>query len=196
MPNAEKRSFDVAVRASSKDGVKTLAGTIPFNSKSELISERGRKFVEQIAPGAFKFAPDTRALINHSSYPVLGRTSNKTMRISQRDDGVHVEVDLPDTQAANDLYTLVERRDIKGISFNFDMSPDNLKDSWDHSKEPPVRTLRSIHTDEISFVGDPAYATSNVSARELDTAGSTQASGADKAWLFARQVELAGYPNK
>lgn len=187
MPSTEKRAFNLAVRAITKNGVKTIAGTIPFNSRSELISEKGRRFVEQIAPGAFNFAPDTRALINHASYPVLGRVSNGTLRITQTRNGLEVECDLPDTQAANDLYTSVDRRDISGISFNFDLDPSQLKDSWDHKQVPPVRTLLSIRSDEVSFVGQPAYAGSQVVARNLDESPGDGWSA--EAWKFAREVE-------
>jgi HK97 family phage prohead protease len=185
MPITENRAFNVAVRAINKNGVRTLTGVIPFNSRSELISEKGRRFVEQVAPGAFNFAHDTRALINHASYPVLGRTSNGNLRIKQTAAGLEVECDLPDTQSANDLYTSVERQDINGISFNFDLDPAQLKDSWDYKQTPPVRTLLSIQSDEISFVGQPAYAGSTVVARNLDDAADT---GWAEAMRFGMEV--------
>ncbi len=200
---SEKRTLKGALRAKQNAaGGKTLAGRIPFNSRSELLSEGGKRFIERIAPGAFNFPGDTRALINHASYPVLGRASNGTLRIKQTGAGLEVECDLPDTQAANDLYTSVQRGDVNGLSFNFDLSPGAVKDTWDYTQTPPLRTLNSIQSTEVSFVGDPAYAASAAKARALDGLPEAEAgpatAGEAAAWAFAMEVEMdlqsAGVP--
>jgi HK97 family phage prohead protease len=79
-------------------------------------------FIERIAPGAFRKTltetPDVRLLINHEGLP-LARTKNGTLRLKEDDAGLYMDADLPDTQAARDLYTLVERGDVDQMSFAF-----------------------------------------------------------------------------
>ena len=58
-------------------------------------------------PGAFRRAlaadPDVRALFNHDSNYVLGRTTNGTLRLAEDPRGLVAEFDAPDTQYARDL---------------------------------------------------------------------------------------------
>ncbi len=174
----EVRSVKIDVRAESGANGKTLSAFLPFNSRSQLINEFGRSFIEQISPGAFKFPTDVRALINHQGYPVLGRMSKKTLQIEQRADGVAIKVDLPDTAAANDLYTSVQRGDIGGISFNFAVNTNG--DTWDHQQNPPLRTLTDISSTEFSFVGEPAYQDTKVAARSMKQHDEAESAAAKK----------------
>ena len=60
-----------------------------------------------IAPGAFRKTiqeSDVRALFNHDPNFVLGRNKAGTLRLYEDGDGLGYEVDLPDTQAARDVY--------------------------------------------------------------------------------------------
>lgn len=126
-------------------------------------------FREIIAPGAFRDSlasgADIRALYNHDSSNLLGRTSNKTLTVVEDDRGLNVTCELPDTSYARDLMALVRRGDICGMSFGFNV-PDK-GDSWGKAGGGLVRTLNRIDLSEVSFVGNPAYTSTSVSSRAL-----------------------------
>lgn len=122
---------------------------------------------EQLAPGAFDAAlehSDPRALVNHDRSLVLGRRSAGTLRLSADKVGLAYEIDLPDTDYARNLRTLIARGDIDGMSFGFE--PD--KDKW--STAPDGAQLRT-HTSvgrlvDISVVTYPAYDGTSVALRD------------------------------
>lgn len=73
-----------------------------FNSPSQDLGG----FVEEIAPGCFKDAiarDDVRALWNHNPDWCLGRNKSGTLRMSEDDRGLRIEIDPPDAQWARDL---------------------------------------------------------------------------------------------
>ena len=49
-------------------------------------------------------------LINHDSNAVLGRTKSGTLKIAQDARGLKFRCELPDTQAARDIYESIEAR--------------------------------------------------------------------------------------
>jgi HK97 family phage prohead protease len=144
------------VRADSR----TIAGyAAVFNSVTDI----GGMFREQIAPGAFKssMAGDVRALFDHDTSHVLGRTKSETLRLKEDAHGLAVEIDLPDTQTGRDLRESMTRGDIDGMSFGFRVT----KQEWDESGEIPLRTIREVELFEVSVVTFPAYADTEVALR-------------------------------
>jgi HK97 family phage prohead protease len=125
-------------------------------------------FREQIAPGAFSQAvkdDDVRALFNHDPNYVLGRTTNKTLTLREDRRGLFYDVELPDTQAANDVRTLVKRGDVTGSSFGFTVTEDRWDESEMKKGKLPLRTILSAELYDVSPVTYPAYPTTSVSAR-------------------------------
>ena len=92
-----------------------------FNSTYELWPGA----TESIAPGAFddSVSDDVRALYNHNTDIVLGRTSAGTMEIRQDSHGLwgRVKLNRADTDAMN-AYARIARGDITGCSFGFDIA--------------------------------------------------------------------------
>ena len=125
-------------------------------------------FVEVIEPGAFSehlsYNPDIRALYEHNSGELLGRTSSGTLKINEYQSGVGVEISPPDTRAGNDCKTLVERGDIKGMSFGFIAT----QDRWDWNTQPlPTRYVVKAELCEVTVTATPAYHASNITLRSL-----------------------------
>lgn len=144
---------------------RTLAGyAAVFNSEADI----GGMFREKIAPGAFAKAvsADVRALFDHDSAVVLGRTKAGTLRLAEDDHGLAVEIDLPETQAARDLQASMQRGDIDGMSFGFRVT----MQEWDDSLPVPLRTIREVELFEVSVVTFPAYADTEVALRSLNDA--------------------------
>lgn len=157
----EKRSVMQApeIRA-SETGVKTVRGyAAVFNSETDI----GGYFREVIAPGAFadSISGDVRALVDHDSGRVIGRTKAGSLRLVEDERGLAVEIDLPDTSDGRDLAALVERGDIDGMSFGFAVR----KEEWDETIDPPVRTIRAVELFEVSAVTWPAYPDTSLAMR-------------------------------
>jgi HK97 family phage prohead protease len=161
----ETRTLTRPLEVRAADKSRTIGGyAAVFNSEADI----GGSFREVIAPGAFNAAikQDVRALIDHDSGRVIGRTTAGTLRLTQDDTGLAVEIDLPDTNDGRDLGTLIERGDISGMSFGFIVT----KQSWDETVEPPTRTIEAVDLREVSVVAFPAYDDTSIALRSLDEA--------------------------
>lgn len=128
----------------------------------------GDSFREVFAPGAFRNAlnADILALFGHDRNRVLGRTTAGTLRLREDQQGVHYEIDLPDTTDGRDLAVSVGRGDITGTSFGFRA----VRETWDDTVEPPLRTIHEALLSEISPTADPAYGDTSIALRSLDAA--------------------------
>jgi len=162
----EKRSV-MAVPEMRADGEKrTIAGyAAVFDSEADI----GGYFREVIKPGAFGESiksADVRALVDHDSGRVIGRTKAGTLRLKEDERGLSVEIDLPDTTDGRDLGELVTRGDIDGMSFGFRVT----HDEWDETVEPNIRTIHTIELHEVSAVTWPAYADTSLAMRSRDSA--------------------------
>ena len=134
-----------------------------FNSPTELWPG----CIEQIAPGAFasSLTRDVRALIDHETRLVLGRTVAGTLTLQEDNTGLYGEIKINehDTDAMN-LYARVQRGDVSQCSFGFDItaedyvvSPDGQTCTW---------TIRDTILYEVSIVTFPAYEATSAIARD------------------------------
>jgi uncharacterized protein len=159
----EKVEFRVVRDDSGK--LKTLAGYgAKYNTRS-LPLGYFEDFYETIAPGAFDETlangDDVRFLFNHDANVVLGRTTSRTLRLRSDTVGLAFEVDPPDTQAARDIVTSVERGDISQCSFAFDV----IDADWSEENVNMLRTLRKVKLYDVSAVTYPAYPDTEVQVR-------------------------------
>jgi uncharacterized protein len=156
----EKRARPLEKRG--KGGKKIGGYAAVFNSETDI----GGYFREIIAPGAFSEAvkQDVRALLDHDSGRVIGRTSAGTLRLTEDENGLAVEIDLPDTSDGRDAAVLIERGDLTGMSFGFIVT----HDEWDETGDTPVRTIRKVDLREVSVVAFPAYDDTSIAMRSLD----------------------------
>jgi len=172
----EKRSFKVTdLRAMDTDTAPVISGyAAVFNSKSEDLGG----FIEEIAPGAFGggLNDDIRALWNHESRYVLGRTTNGTLSLVEDERGLRFEVRPPDTSYAHDLIELIRRGDVNQMSFGFQV----IDDEWRTEGGINYRTLKKVRLFEVSPVTFPAYPETSAEARakcEQLTAAASRATG-------------------
>lgn len=161
--NIEKRGGLLGVETRAEDDKRTLVGyAAVFNSDADI----GGWWIERISPGAFKntIGDDIRALVDHDSGRVIGRTKSGTLRLSEDSKGLRVEIDVPNTSDGNDLWELVERGDISGMSFGFRVT----HQEWDETVDPPIRTIHEIELFEVSAVAFPAYDDTSIGKRSLE----------------------------
>lgn len=130
-------------------------------------------FRERVAMGATADSigrDDIRALFNHDPNLVLGRNRSGTLRLSEDSEGLHYEVDMPDTSYARDLATAMERGDVSQSSFGFKVAGPDGQDFAEDEDGFPLRTLNKISLFDVSPVTYPAYtdSTSGVGSRALE----------------------------
>lgn len=125
--------------------------------------------MEKIAKGAFKDSidGDIRALWAHDTSLPLGRTTNKSLRVWEDDQGLAFELTLNRaTNVGRDAYEHIKRGDVSSMSFGFRVK----KESWTKGEggKPHLRTLEKLDLLEVSPVVFPAYPQTDVAARQWD----------------------------
>lgn len=126
---------------------------------------------ETIERGAFEgqTTQDIRALVNHDSTLVLGRTTAGTLELREDERGLwgRLIVNQADQDAMN-LYERVKRGDVNQCSFGFDILDQDVEYREDG---PTVWHIRKVKLYEVSVVTFPAYEETSVEARkaELET---------------------------
>lgn len=167
---SERRATKSPPEIRASDSGKVAKGYAAlFNSQADI----GGYFKETIARGAFSETiktSDVRALIDHDSGRVIGRSSSGTLRLKEDDTGLYVEIDLPDTSDGRDLAVQLARGDISGMSFGFRVT----HDEWDETGEIPARTIHKLELFEVSAVAFPAYDDTSIALRSLDDARKEQ----------------------
>lgn len=120
---------------------------------------------ESIAPGAFSntLDNDIRALINHDTTLVLGRTKSETLTLKQDDKGLWGKITInPNDVDAMNLYSRVKRGDVDQCSFGFNI----LSEETDFRDDGSVHwTMTDLDVHEVSCCTFPAYQETNISAR-------------------------------
>jgi len=121
---------------------------------------------ERVASTAFSTAVggprDVKGMWNHTQ--LLGSRDAGTLRLFVDQRGLRYEIDLPNTQAGNDVATLVERGDVRGSSFGFraKRAPISRGQSYD------VRELQDVDLLDVGPVAEPAYSGTSVGMRSDD----------------------------
>lgn len=135
-----------------------------FNSNYEIAPGMS----ESIAPGAFSetISGDIRALINHDTTLVLGRTKAGTLELREDSHGLwgHVDINPNDADAVN-LYERVKRGDVDGCSFGFEI---RSEDTDIHEDGSVHWTIKDVNLFEVSCCTFPAYEQTNISARAAE----------------------------
>ena len=135
-----------------------------FNTNYDM----GLNMSESIAPGAFtkSLSNDVRALINHDTTYVLGRTAAHTLELREDSHGLWGKITInPKDSDAMNLYERVKRGDVSQCSFGFNIVSENTDIREDGSVHWTI-TEADLH--EVSVCTFPAYEETAVSARAHD----------------------------
>ena len=143
---------------------------------------------ESIAPGAFSetLGGDIRALTNHDTTLVLGRTTAGTLTIREDDHGLWGDVAInPNDSDAMNTWARVQRGDVTQCSIGFEIVSEETEFRDDGSVHWTIQEVRLF---EVSVCTFPAYEETNVSAR------SSQLEDLKKrrleAWKIAQKARL------
>lgn len=180
-PEIERRDFPISeFRTQRKEGeALKFEGIV---ARFDTLSADLGGFKEKIAPGAYANTiqkDDIRALFNHNSDYVLGRTKANTLQLEEDDKGLRMINTPPDTQWVKDLAVSIDRGDINQMSFGFR----TIKDSWDEDKKIPIRTLEEVELKDVSIVTFPAYKTTRVQTRDLMAQDGLDLDAISRVWV-------------
>lgn len=146
-----------------------------FDEWTEIDSYREGRFLERIAPGAFKKtmaeqASRVRVLLNHGADPMLGDKPLGAVRSLEEDDtGAAYEVEL--FRGIPEIVMDGLRAGQYGASFRFSVLKDKVNRSPDPSARNPEglveRTITEVRLHEFGPVTFPAYPTATAGVRSM-----------------------------
>jgi HK97 family phage prohead protease len=172
--NLEEKRYIEGHAAVFDSWSETLGGIFPFK--------------EKVRKGAFSQTiekDDIRALFNHDPNYVLGRNKAGTLELKEDETGLYVRIIPPDTQAARDLITSIERGDINQMSFGFTVE----EEKWDTVEGIDVRELRKVKLFDVSPVTFPAYPSTDVGVRAMESYENYRAEVRNKEEMKSRAAE-------
>ncbi len=159
----QTRGMPAAFRAEEREDGRYIEGYFAvFGSNYELFDGAS----ESIDPHAFddELDGDVRALVNHDTTLVMGRTKARTLKLGVDGYGLwgRIAVNGEDTDAMN-LYARVNRRDVSQASIGFeilqeriDVDPETGHVHW---------TIEKVRLYEVSCCTFPAYQDTEITAR-------------------------------
>lgn len=168
----ERRSYDFEVRADTDERGSVITGRpIVYNNRTDI----GGWYDEIIEGGALDSTDlrDVRFLVNHDTRRIpLARSrrnnGNSTMQLIVDERGLSITVwlDTENNAEARALYSAVQRGDISGMSFMFEVRDEE----WDElDSEHPTRRIKAIASViEVSAVTFPAYDSTEIYARSKE----------------------------
>jgi HK97 family phage prohead protease len=185
--DTERRAW-LECRVEAADNKRMVGYAIVFNSLSVDLGG----FREIIAPEAvdrtINEGMDVRALVDHDTSKVIGRTRAGTLELRKDARGMRVTIE-PDLEIsyARDIMRAVARGDVSGMSFGFRV----VGDDWNYDGKMPIRTVTDMTVSEVSVVTFPAYERTDVQAALRSLHAYKQANPLrSKAW-FESKLKLA-----
>lgn len=168
MPNErlfrEVRPMATTFTARDEEGPTIEGYFAVFNS----IYEIAPGMTESVAPGAFSrtLAGDIRALTNHDTTLVLGRTRAHTLELREDEHGLWGKISInPKDADAMNLYERVKRGDVDQCSFGFEI----VAEETDFRDDGSVHwTITDVNLFEVSACTFPAYQETNIAARSAE----------------------------
>ena len=155
----------------AEDG-KALIGHAAVFDQWAQIGDPEWGFQECVRAGAFKedieSGADIRCLFNHEANCLLGRTTSKTLHLSEDASGLAYNCVLPDTQLGRDIRTSIARGDLSGCSFSFEVKQERwTEEKGEDGKITVKRELLAVKLFDVGPVTFPAYEQTDCHVRSM-----------------------------
>lgn len=177
---------DLKTRAEEENDLVIEGYFAVFNSTYDM----GGGMSESVAPGAFSdtLAGDIRALIDHETRLVLGRTTAHTLELREDSHGLwgRIHINPQDSEAMN-LYARVKRGDVSQCSIGFCIEQEETSFPADGMVH---WTIQKINLFEVSCCTFPAYEETGIAARKRDK--EQIEARKMQAWKASMQARLKG----
>lgn len=176
----EQRSYTGAESVPKLEGERTIEGyAVVFERESRIFYDPALKktIQETIKRGAITQELlercDIKALLEHDKSRLLARCNAGagSLTLTVDEIGVKYRFEAPNTVAGSDAVEYVKRGDLFGSSFAYYC--DESKDVTYEKRSDGVytRTVNCIrYVGDVSIVSDPAYLSTSVSVRSVETA--------------------------
>ena len=109
---------------------------------------------------------------NHDDDKILGRSNcgKGSLNVELREDGVYFSIEAPKNDLGDTVLEYLKRGDVEKCSFCFWMDLDDEEaETWTYEDGVALRTIHKIAgLHDVSIVWEPAYDTTQVSARSLE----------------------------
>lgn len=181
------RTMESKLETREESDLKVIEGYFAvFNSPTEIY----KGIYEEVAPEAFNssISNDIRALLNHNSDVVLGRTKAGTLELKTDSHGLwgSIKINPNDTDATN-LWERVKRGDVNQCSFGFNINSEEAE-----YREDGTAKFRLLDVDlwEVSPVTFPAYDDTGISARKKQV--ETEQKRQLEVWKMEQKKKLKG----
>ena len=117
-----------------------------------------------------------RALINHDTTLVLGRTKSGTLSLKEDSRGLwgSIQINRDDVDAMN-LYARVQRGDVDQCSFGFEIKRETFVDLGGGARRWEIEEVDPLY--EVTVCTFPAYEATGVSARKQQLEGDPAPAG-------------------
>ncbi len=125
-------------------------------------------FKERILSGSVTLAPEVKSYFNHNPSNVLSTSeSNPPLELKETDKGLEYTTPIPPTSYGKDLEVNLERGNVKGSSFAFDI-PAQGDRMWEDENGVVHREISKLILYEVGPVTDPAYIQTNAQLRSAE----------------------------
>lgn len=177
-----------------RDGARYLEGYFAVFGQEYRVCDG---WIETISPGAFArylaSGGDVKILWNHDSNIVLGSTANSTATLREDEVGLYgsVLINEKDQDAVN-AHARVERGDVTGCSFGFDIS--RQEEWWDEEGIYRTKIMEVDPLYEVSPCTFPAYGATSISSRSREQLQEAKALK-NKRWREEMMNRLKGENN-
>ncbi len=159
----EQRAFITEIRAADGEDARVSGLGIVYDQWTEIWPG----YMERISRGAVKNAETVKSFFNHDPDYVLSTLdSDPALVLRETESGLEYDSPIPPTTYGNDLKINLQRKNVRGSSFAFDVS----KDKWTQDDKGTVyRDITNLTLYEVGPVTNPAYiqTTATMRSREL-----------------------------
>lgn len=143
----------------------TLVGVAHAFGKRTLVGNTYVEFERHAFDEALQTS-DVRAFWNHDTTLLLGRESAGTLKLSAEDDGLHYAIDLPPTSYVADMKVLIDRGDLKEMSFGVMPGKVTAAKAMDGKRVQRHSSVKELF--DISPVSLPAFEGTSIQLHSLE----------------------------